>query len=204
MSNAVFPTLAGLGWDFVEIPEFSTTIQKSITLDETRVSFTPYPIYNYEIVFDILRTQATFQEYQTLKNFFLNRGGNFDSFLIDNPDDDAATLQVIGTTDGGVTTAFQLIRVFSGGFAQPTYNIKGSPAPILYVGTKVQGSSAYSINGSGLVTFQGSAVSMAGSAVKATFGYYWRVRFEDPKMSFVKFMQYRYRTDTLKLIGLPR
>lgn len=203
MSNAVLPTLTGLGWDFIEIPEFSTVIQKSITLRETRISYTPYPIYNFEIVFDVLRTTPTYLEYQALKNFFLNRGGNYDSFLIDNPDDDSVTAQIIGTTDGGVTTAFQLIRVFSGGFSQPTYDIKGSPAAILMVGTKIQGSAAYTINGSGLVTFQGSAVSMSGSSVKATFGYYWRVRWQDPKMNFIKFMQSRYMTDRIMLIGVP-
>lgn len=200
MSNAVFPTnLTGLGWDFVKIPRWSTIVQWSVTRRRTAVGLMQYPVYDYSVVFDVLRTTAAYLEYQTMLGFFNARQGAYDTFLIDDPDDDLVTAQAIGTGDGSTLT-FQMVRTL-GSFVQPVYDVKNSPTPLIYLNGVLQ-SSFYSITSAGVLTFTGGHAPGNGVAITATFGYYWRVTFKDDQMNFAKFMQYRYRLDQVDLLGV--
>ena len=120
MSNAIFPTLPGLQWDVKKTPQWSTKVQQSAGGKELRASYFSYPIYKYTLAYDVLRQVSAFQELQTLAGFFSARQGKYDSFLFQDPNDNAVpfasdTFPTHGFGAGdGSTTAFQLQRTAAG------------------------------------------------------------------------------------------
>jgi uncharacterized protein (TIGR02217 family) len=187
MSNLIFPTAQGLKWDLQKTPVFSTLIQKSASGRSLRAAFYQYPIYRYDLSYDILRDDVAHNELKTLMGFYLARQGAFDSFLYVDPSDNIVTGQAIATGDG-VTAAFQLIRTY-GGFIEPCLDIQApiSPTPVLYIYVNgvLQDVSYYDIksyagtisyfNG-GMLTFKAGHIPGA-VPITANFSYYKRVCF---------------------------
>lgn len=184
MSNAVFPSnLPGLSWGVRKQPEFSTKVQKSVNGRELRAAFYSYPIYTFSLSYEVLREVGS--ELQTLMGFFLNRQGQFDSFLYTDPSDNAITDQNFGSGNG-VKTQFQLSRSY-GGFTEPVQNVN------VLTNIKVNGTvvSNYSVSSTGLVTF---AAAPTGTLTwSGTF--YYRCRFT---MDVGDFEQFMYRLWQLK------
>ena len=182
MSNSVFPALPGLGWSVMRTPMWSTNIQHTVSGREVRASFYSVPIYKYSLTYEVLRQAAAFTEWQSLIGFYNARGGAYDSFLFDDPNDDTATLQSFGTGDG-TTVAFQLKRTL-GGFAEPVYNTNATPQ-IFKAGVLQTVVTNYTISSSGLVTFV--VAPAAAAALTWTGTYYWRLRFSDDSIDFENF-----------------
>jgi uncharacterized protein (TIGR02217 family) len=183
MSNAVFPSLAGLGWPVVKTPNFATKVQASVSFRELRAAFAPYPQWRWNVVHNFLRIDPTTPDFQTLANFYLARQGMFDSFLYSDPTDNTVTGQQFATGDGA-TTAFQLLRTFSvAGFAEFVYNLNGVPVIKDNGVVKTAGVDYNIVNG--LVTF--TAPVSVGHALTWTGGYYWRARFDTDAPDFTNF-----------------
>jgi uncharacterized protein (TIGR02217 family) len=214
MSNVVFPTtLKGLKWDQAKTPIFSTRIQKSTSGRSLRAALYQYPIYQYDLSYEVLRDTVALNELQTLMGFYLSRQGAFDSFLYIDPSDNKVAGQAIGTGDT-VTAAFQLVRTY-GGFAEPCLDIQapGSPLPVLnvYVNAVLQDPSYYSIKASdgstsyfngGLLTF-GIGHIPGAAPITADFSYYKRVCFiEYGEGSGDSFSQFMYNLWELKKLSL--
>lgn len=181
MSNAVFPTLPGLIFPIKKRPNFSTDVQRSVSGREVAAAFMSYPIWDWELSFEILRETAS--EFQSLAGFFLARQGRYDSFLFNDASDNTAALQGFGTGNGA-TTAFQLARAL-GGFSEPVYDLNGAPS-IYVAGTLKAAGVDYTINSTGVVTF--STAPTAGQALTWSGAYYWRVRFAEDGSDFENFM----------------
>jgi hypothetical protein len=113
MSNAVFPVLPGLVWDVKKTPQWSTKLQQAASGKELRLSYYSWPIYKYTLAYEVLRQASAYLELQTLAGFFNARQGKFDSFLFQDPNDNAVTAHGFGMGDG-TTTAFQLQRTAAG------------------------------------------------------------------------------------------
>lgn len=181
MSNAIFPTLPGLTFPVKKRPNFATDVQRSVSGREVASAFMAYPIWDWELAYEILRETAS--EFQSLVGFFLARQGRFDSFLFSDPSDNAALLQGFGTGNGA-TQAFQLVRSL-GGFTEPIYDVNGAPS--IYInGTLKAAGADYTVSATGLVTF--STAPTAGQALTWSGAYYWRVRFADDMLDFDNFM----------------
>ena len=112
MSNTVFPTLAGLTWNVLKSPRWSTKVQQSVGGKEMRAQFFSTPLYTWTLTYELLRASALL-ELQTLLGFFNARQGRFDSFLFSDPNDNNVTQMGFGVGDG-VKTAFQLQRTVQG------------------------------------------------------------------------------------------
>lgn len=112
MTSIVFPTLAGLTFDIIKRPRFSTKADKSVGGQSTRTPFFPYPVWEYELAYDYLPDSSidSANSLQTLMNFFLARQGGYDTFLFQDPDAYQVTDGPIGTGDG-TTTTFTLSRL---------------------------------------------------------------------------------------------
>src|SRR5229473_1666909 len=117
MSNAIFPTLVGLGWSVKRVPMWKTRVQEAISGKETRIADWSFPRWKWELAYDFLRGDAGHAEFQSLAGFFNQRQGVFDSFLYQDADDNGATAQLLGSGDGA-TRSFQLVRTL-GGFIEP-------------------------------------------------------------------------------------
>jgi uncharacterized protein (TIGR02217 family) len=197
--TAIFPTLPGLGWSVGKTPRFATRVQRAVSGRELRVLDQPNPIWSWTLTYTMLRDKndtragsgpgVGYDELRTLMGFFLQQQGAFQPFLYDDPTDDRALAQAIGTGDGG-TTVFQLVRTMGaalpgGGFAEPVTapNILSA----VYFNGVLQGSGAYGLDpATGLVTF--AAPPPAGQLITADFTYYFRVRFADDSADFENFL----------------
>jgi uncharacterized protein (TIGR02217 family) len=147
MSQAIFPALPSLAWSTFKRPTFSTRISKRNSGREVRAANYAYPLYEFELSYEVLRADTAYQELQQLMGFFLQRQGQFDTFLFKDPTDYLVASQVIGVGDG-ITTTFPLIRDL-GGWVEPI----GQPAnqPAITVGGVA--ASSWSIMPPNLVTF---------------------------------------------------
>lgn len=195
MSNALFPTLAGVTWNNTKTPMFNTLVQRSVNFRELRGSFTSAPVYAFLLSFDLLRDDTTYNELKQLLGFFMARQGWFDSWLYLDPDDNTALLQSFGTGNAS-TTAFQLQRSI-GAFSEPTKQVAANP--LIYKGGVLQTvTTDYTIDSAGLVTF----TSAPGGGVALTWSgtYYHRCRFKE-NVTFREFMSQLWDAQQVEFLG---
>ncbi len=193
MSSAVFPTLAGLGWDVNRTEIWKTELQENVSGKENAVALWTYPRHQWDLTFDFLRQgvvhAATYAEFAQLAGFFNQRQGRFDSFLYTDADDNSVTGQALGTGDG-TTTAFQLVRAF-GGFVEPVLAPNAVSAVKVNGVTKTAGVdytvSNWGSANPGVVTFTSPPGN--GLPITADFTFYWPCRFLDDSLNFAKFAQ---------------
>lgn len=199
MSNALFPTLAGLGWSVIKAPKFNTRVQQSVSGRELRAALAAYPVYRFSLTYEVLRAAQATPDLQTLMGFFMQRQGSFDNFLFDDPTDDNVTNQSIGTGNG-TQSQFQLLRAY-GGFTEPVMNVNAITG--VYVnGTAVPpgaGAGGYTISSTGLITF--GTAPLAGQTVTWTGSYYYRCRFTNDTSDFENFMYLLWQLKKCELIG---
>jgi hypothetical protein len=115
VSSAVYPTaIRGLSYKVVKTPEFSNVIQAAPDpLMETRIAQAVNPRWHWQLMYDFLandlsNTNLTYSELATLMGFLLARQASYDSFLFDDPEDDAVTnqpLQLVTDTTNPVSAA---------------------------------------------------------------------------------------------------
>jgi uncharacterized protein (TIGR02217 family) len=188
--------IAGLTWPMTKQPFAQTRIQRAVSGRELRAMDYPYPLYQYQLVFNFLRQGGGFNEANTLLGLIEACVGAWGTFLFDDPSDDTASGQFIGTGDGS-TTQFQLQYAKGGSiaFTRPVDAVNALTA--VYFNGVVQSSGGYSIatgvNSTGLLTF--GAPPGSGVSITADFTYYFRCRFTDDSYSFDNFM---YRLWELK------
>ena len=208
--TAIFPTLPGLGWSVSKAPRFATRIQRAVSGRELRVVDQPNPIWTWTLTYSMLRdehdTRAVsgpgvgYDELRTLMGFFLQQQGAFQPFLFDDPTDDTASAQAIGTGNGSATV-FQLVRSMGvalpgGGFAEPI--TAPNVVSAVYFDGIVQSASGYSVDPTtGLVTF--IAPPPAGQVITTDFTYYFRVRFADDTADFENFLYQLWALKQVKL-----
>jgi uncharacterized protein (TIGR02217 family) len=184
MSALVFPTLAGLEWNILRSPIWSTTKKPSVSGRRFAVANYAFPRYKYSLSFSVLRQGGAYTELSQIVGLFNQCGGDFDTFLFPDPDDFTVTAQTLGVGNG-VATQFQLVRTF-GGFVEPVYDVNS--APLIYVNAVLKTlTTDYTISATGLVTF----VAAPGAALPVTWTgtYYRRVAFSQSQLDFNKFMQ---------------
>jgi len=147
LSNLIWTPPNYLAWSVFKSPEMSTLVQKAVSGKTTRAQLYATPIWNYKLKWELLRNSgsASPTSLNSLIDFFLSRGGAYDSFLYADPDDNAVTDQLIGYGDG-VTTQFQLLYQKAGAAAQAAggfYELVQNPNVV----------SAVKINGSAQAAF---------------------------------------------------
>ena len=184
MSNAVYPPMPGLSWPVAKIPQWSTRAQTSVSGKEIRVSFMSYPIWQFTLTYDVLRSGVQ-KEYQQLVDFFNARRGSWDSFLFNDVLDNSVTAEQFGSGDG-VATAFQLLRrIYAGGFSEPVQNLNNAPS--IFVNSVLKTvTTDYTIGTTGIVTF--TSPPAAAAALTWTGTFYYRVRFLKDMLDFEEFM----------------
>lgn len=196
MSSEVYPSLPGLTFGTERTYAFVTDVQENVSGAEVRQAKRAYPVRSWMLKYEFLRQNLARTEFVTLVSFFFRHRGRFDDFLFEDPADNAATDQLLGSGDG-VRTQFQLLRRWQN-FAEPIY----SPKAISEVRVNGTPTAGYTVNAStGIITF--SSPPASGHAVRVDFTYYWRVRFEDDKLTLVEFVKLFFETRRLGLRFVP-
>ena len=200
--TAIFPSLPGLGWSVVKSPRFATRIQRAVNGRELRALDQPCPLWNWTLTYPLLRdrndsraiSSPSYDELRTLAGFFLQQQGALQPFLFDDPTDDIAAAQPLGTGDSS-RTAFQLLR-HMGGFAEPI-TAPNTVSAIYFDGIQ-QSAANYTVDAAtGSVTF--ATPPPAGQLVTADFTYWLRVRFADDTAEFENFMLQLWQARQIKL-----
>lgn len=191
MSNAVFPTLAGVTWDIEKSPEWSTHPSNAVSGRQFTLARRLYPIWHFDLPFAVLRASGTWTEYRQLVGFHNSRKGGYDDFLYLDPSDNTVTGQQFGTGDG-VTKAFALVRTL-GGFVEPVggVNTSGLVVQVAGVTTAVTFSADLS-----QVTF--AAAPANGAALTWSGQFYFRCRFVNDKLTLKQFMQDMHSASSVK------
>lgn len=189
MSNAIFPALPGLTWNITRTPKFSTKVQQAVGGSSIAAAFQPYPIWQWQLEYEFLRTYSPFSEWQTLAGFFNARLGGWDTFLYQDPEDANVAGQLIGIGNG-TTRTFQIGRSLAGGLFEPLYNFDLVTAPLQFFlnGLLQSGTYSFANNTTGIVTF--NTAPPAGVAITWTGYYYWRCRFAQDTTQFGMFAQH--------------
>ncbi len=196
MSQFVYPATPKYVYPVKRSAEMKTLRQEASSGLEAVASLWLLPIWHWELTYDLMDAAVAGGEFQTLVDFFLARRGAFDTFLFVDLDDQSVTDQTFGIGNGS-TVAFQLNRaLIASGFAEPIYNLNGTPV-IKDAGVTKTAGVDYNINATGLVTFTYTPV--AGHALTWTGSYYFRCRFEEDLATFEKFARRLYKNATVKL-----
>ncbi|CNR27130.1 phage associated protein [Neisseria gonorrhoeae] len=179
MGNAVFPTFPGLKWGRKKTAVWSTGTQKSASGREFRTAYYTYPQWRFSLSFEVLRTKASVNELEKLAGFLNARKGSFESFLYEDPADNAVTDQPVGNTVQGVAR-YQLVRSM-GGFIEPVSAVKERPA-VKVGGTALAYGRDYTVTDKGVLVF--NTPQPPGRPITWTGGFYFRVRFTSDTVDF--------------------
>ena len=201
----IFPSLPGLAWSVTKTPTFQTRIQRAVSGRELRALDYPYPLWQFTLVFDLLRDNPTagYDELRTLMGFFMLCQGSFGTFLFRDPSDHRVTSQQIGIGNAS-TTIFQLQRAMGstlpgGGFLEPI--VAPDVVSGLYLDGITQSPGSYSVDPeTGLVTF--STAPGSGLIITADYSYYFRCRFVDDSYAFENFMFRLWQLKKLTFISV--
>ncbi|EMS6932064.1 DUF2460 domain-containing protein [Neisseria gonorrhoeae] len=179
MGNAVFPEFPGLKWGRKKTAVWSTGTQKSASGREFRTAYYTYPQWRFSLSFEVLRTKASVNELEKLAGFFNARKGSFESFLYEDPADNAVTDQPVGNTVQGVAR-YQLVRSM-GGFIEPVSAVKERPA-VKVGGTALAYGRDYTVTDKGVLVF--NTPQPPDRPITWTGGFYFRVRFTSDTVDF--------------------
>lgn len=199
MSDLVFPTLPGLTWDQQKVPIFKTLSHRAISGSEKRLSFYQYPLYQYNLSFNLLRDAAAYNELKTLLGFYLSRYGSWDDFLYLDPSDNLAVNETLTAIS---SKSYQLSRTY-GGFKENCYDIlsPSSPLPIREIydnAVKLDPATKYTVNNTtGVVTLTDTPTT----PVTANFSFYHRVRFIEYGEGDEGFNNFMYQLFELKTLS---
>jgi hypothetical protein len=92
MTDYVFPmSLPGIGMKLTREPYTQVTVQEAASGRELRDTWWTLPRYRYKLSLDFMRSTAALLEYQQILSFFVRQFGQYGSFLIVDPDDNAVT-----------------------------------------------------------------------------------------------------------------
>lgn len=190
MSNAIFPTLPGQAFPRERHVRYATELQSSSSMRRWRVSRALYPVYEYSLNFNFLRTA----DLVTLRSFFEQHKGRGDSWLFDDRDDrlhsDTGLPQVFGLGNG-VQTQFQLVR-------NQGVQIMPIGRHNVITSVRINGAAtvAYTLDDYGLLTF--SSPPAAAAVLDWSGSFYWRCAFMSDQLQFKEFLRSIWESKSLK------
>lgn len=182
MTLATLPTsLPGVTFNRTKTPVFSSRVLTARNGKEQRALNWAFPKWEFKLEYEFLR-EAVNTEFQTLVGFVLAQQGQFNPFYYQDPYDNTAVGQTLGTADG-ITTVFRLIRNI-GGFVDLIYYAPTITA--VYFNGVAQSSgwaaSASGSYGNDSITF--SSPPTAGVVVTADYTFKYVCRFKADTTDF--------------------
>lgn len=191
-TTEVFPTLAGLKWGRKRSPAFKTEVQQAMSGREYRIPYRDYPLWNWELSYEVLRDDAN-DELKTLVGFFLRHRGSFASFRFLDPDDFSVTAHVFSASSTYTTASrIQLTRPY-GNFYEPVTD----PQPGWQFFVDGVANTSISIDINGIIT---PTASFTG--VLSWTGSFWhRVRFAEDETEFEQFLEKLWSARRVSLVS---
>jgi hypothetical protein len=213
MSLSVYPSqIYGLKLNSVRTAEFSTLVQSSASKSETRIAQAVNPIWHWQLLYEQLFNDLTNPNYSeselaTLMGFYLQQGGRFGQFLFPDPEDNAVTNQTLQLVNDGAGNYYSPIQREMGGFLEDitdlnpqngsglTVKANGVAQTVGLAGAVCGGGANCLLLGPGLAipgySFGGLYLKWCAAPtppIAASFGFYFRVRFEQDQQDFDRFL----------------
>ena len=173
---------------------FKTTVRTPVSgRGEIRASLQPYPVWTWEWPVNFLRgsEQNNGSDYQYLASFFMQVGGMFSDFLLEDAYDNAVTNQTFAIADGA-TTQYQLVRSIGIG-TDIVQNLKAAPTIAGSPGTLP----TYTVGSTGIISF--ATAPPANMNLTWSGSYYFRVRFDSDEAEFDQMMDQLWSMPSVKL-----
>ncbi len=208
MSFEVFPVLDGLEYSVKRRAEFKTQVFDAVSGKESRASLRQYPKTKFLLSFEFLVEDEEDQQMVELLSFILRHLGMGKGFLFDDPVDNYVLNRFVGTGNGS-RTDWQLMRNF-GGFIEPVKNInrvvnpedEADISPYIYLdGVKQTEGGDYTVSDEGLLQFVVAPGS--GVDIRATFNFYYRVRFTNDGYDIDEIAQGLFESKEIEFVGSP-
>jgi uncharacterized protein (TIGR02217 family) len=198
VSTTIFPKLTE-GWSVIRKPSLSSRISTHQAGREIRAQQMQYPVRQFTLTYEVLRSAAAYAELQAIEGFFLQQGGSFGQFLFKDryTPDFQVTGGLIGTGDG-TTTNFKLARPW-GGFLEPVGYVFPADLTAVYLGGGAAiNASTYSVTAPNNLVF--TTAPAAGVAITADFAFYFQVRFGDDSLELEEFMSMLFELKECRLM----
>ena len=190
MTIPTFPTLPGIAFPVRRTPMWKTVTQESVSGKDYRIGYWTYPRYQWEVSFEMLRSDQINLEWQHLQGLFNQVSGSMSPFHWSDPNDKAVTGQGIGTGNGS-TKAFNFFRAL-GNFAEPVQDVVASGLNVYVSGVLKTLTTDYTLLTDpqwGLIYGVNFVSAPANAAlITADFSYNWACRFDDDNADFTQFM----------------
>ncbi len=192
----VLPFLPGQAVAVIKAPQWSSQVIRTASGRERRTAYWSYPLWQFELRYEVIRHRPTTAELFTMWEFFNVRQGQFAPFLFVDPTDcqiASSAPQGFGTGDGA-TRSFQLTRAINS-FVEPVFDVY---APTILDNGSAAG--AYTLSPNGVVTF--TTAPAAGHAL-TWFGYfYFGCRFLQDDLGFEQIVSQLWTGRSLKFTSL--
>lgn len=204
----VFPTDIFPGFSVHKKPTFSSIVQTSVSGREVSSARQAYPLWEFELTFELLREQtqnqqldlnwAPYKEFQQGVGFFIVAKGQANDFLFDDPSDDSRTSQAIGIGDG-LRTAFRIVRTWGTGpfqFVEPVGALNIALPFTIYLNA-IDDTGNWAIDGDQISITRVTAPN-PDDIISMDFSFYYRCRFMDDIEDFEQFFKNIWSLQTLK------
>ncbi len=192
---ASFPALAALRATLTVKPRFDTGVADRMSGRSSRRARFAAPLMDFELSFDLLRSDAATREMQAIAGFFAQTKGAATPFWFTPPGLAEVTGQNLGVGDGATTT-FPLVLTIGAALAPVA---SGSAIRAVTVDGVAQAAGVWSVSAAYPTAIVFAAPPAAGAAVAADFSALWLCRFADDRLDFEEFMTMLFRLRTLRL-----
>jgi uncharacterized protein (TIGR02217 family) len=193
----VLPYLPGQTPVVTKAPQWSTQVIRAASGRERRTAYWPYPLWQFELQYEVVRHKPAVAELFALWEFFNVAKGQFAPWLFVDPSDCQvlpAAPASFGTGDGS-TRVFQLQRQVNS-FTEPVFDVY---QPVI-LDNAAPTASAYTISANGVVTF---ATAPASGHALTWFGYfYFGCRFLQDDLSFEQIVWALWSGKSLKFTSI--
>ena len=197
-SYATFPALAALRNSLRVRPRFATDVAERVSGRSSRRARFASPLIDFELRFDLLRSDAADRELQQIAGFFEEMNGAATPFWFATPGLATAVGQVLGAGDGS-TTAFPLVLTLGSTLA-PLAGAAGVGA--VYVDGAAQSSSAWTVSDVYPASIVFVAAPAPGAMIAADFTALWLCRFAEDGLDFEEFMTMLFKLGMVRLTAV--
>jgi uncharacterized protein (TIGR02217 family) len=192
----VLPYLPGQTPIVTKAPQWSTEVIRTASGRERRTAYWPYPLWQFELQYEVIRHRPTTAELFTLWEFFNVLQGQFAPFLFVDPSDCqilSGAAQQFGTGDGSTKT-FQLSRAMNS-FVEPVFDVYSPTVTVNGTAT-----TAFTIAPNGQISFTTSPTS---GALLCWYGYfYFGCRFLQDDLSLEQIVSTLWAGKSLKFTSI--
>ena len=192
-SFASFPTLSTLGWSLIARPRMASAIAERVSGRSSRAQRRAYALYEFELVYDLLRADSH-AELQQIAGFFASQSGAALPFWFLPPNFGAVLAGPLGVGDGS-TTSFPLQRAM-GAYTEPVQATSGV-TDVYLNGVAQVGGWSVTLGYAPSIVF--AAAPAAGVGVSADFQALWLCRFAEDVADLENFMALLWKFGTCKL-----